>query len=121
MILPRAARAVGDVVFEVRVAAPDLEHARERLLRERRAAEVRVHDHAGRVQHAAQACGARDTELLPQPRGQVAGIRSRTDLLARPREHRARRGDRERIVDVARQLVHGGKIAQPHQCPFRTA
>ena len=60
-------------------------------------------------------------ELLPEPRGQVAGIRARADLLARPRQHRARRRDRERIVDVARQLVHGGKVAQLHQWPFLDA
>ena len=42
VVLPRAARAGGQVVLEVRVAAADLEHARESRLRERRPAEVRV-------------------------------------------------------------------------------
>ena len=69
----------------------------------------------------AQARGARDAELLSHPRGQVAGIRARADLLARPREHGARRVDRERVVDAARQLVHRGKVAQLHQCPFLDA
>ncbi len=60
VILARAARAVGQVELEVGVAAADLLHLCERLVRQRSAPEIRVHDHAGRIQHAAQArrsCG----------------------------------------------------------------
>ena len=95
MILPRAACAVAQVVLEVRVAARRLDDPLERLLGERRAAEVRVHDHARRVQHAAQAGRARRRELVAQPRREVAGLGAGADLLARTRRsRRARRPPR---------------------------
>ncbi len=53
VVLPRAARAGVEVVLEVRVAAAGLDDARERLLRERRAPEIRVDDDARRVEDAA--------------------------------------------------------------------
>ena len=54
MILARAPLSALEVVLEVRVAGADLDDARERRLAERRPAEVRVHDHAGRVEHATE-------------------------------------------------------------------
>ena len=75
VILPRPARAGAQVVLEVRVAARDLVDPRDRLLGERSAAEVRVHDHAGRVEDA------------PEPR---------PPRRARARRARARRGRRGR-------------------------
>ena len=112
--LARAARAGVEVVLEVRPAAADLEHALERLGRERRPAEVRVHDHAGRVEDAAQPRAARGGELLAQPRRQIAGLAARPDLLARPLEHRAGRVDRERVVGRARELVDRRKVSEAH-------
>ena len=106
VILARAARARGEVVLEVRVAAPGLDDAVERRRGERRPAEVRVHDHAGRVQDATQLRPARRGELLPEPRGEVAGIGARAELLARPGDHRARGVHRKRIVRAAGELVH---------------
>src|SRR6266566_7695971 len=55
VVLAGAAGAFGEVVLEVRVAAADLDDPREGLLGERRAAEIRVDDHARRVEHASQA------------------------------------------------------------------
>ena len=49
VVLPGAAAAGGNVVLEVRVAAPDLAYPVERSLGQRRAAEIRVHDHTGGV------------------------------------------------------------------------
>ena len=49
VVLPGAAAAGGNVVLEVRVAAPDLTYPVERSLGQRRAAEIRVHDHTGGV------------------------------------------------------------------------
>ena len=54
VVLPRPARSFGEVVLEVRVAAADVDRALDRGGRQRGAAEVRVDDHAGRVQHAAE-------------------------------------------------------------------
>jgi DNA replication initiation complex subunit (GINS family) len=54
VVLPRTARALLKVVFEVRVAAGDLDDALESLRGERGSSEVRVHDDAGGVQNAAK-------------------------------------------------------------------
>ncbi len=55
VVVPRSALAGRQVVFERRVAGRDLPHPIQGAARQRRAAEVRVHDHAGRVQHRPQA------------------------------------------------------------------
>ena len=91
MILARAARPRGEVVLEIRVAARDVLDALQRSARERRAAEVRVHDHAGRVEDAAKPWTSCRAELVAQPLAEVAGIGSRLDLLARAGDHRPRR------------------------------
>ena len=74
MILARASRPGGEVVLEVRVTAAGLDHAIEGGLGERRPAEVRVHDHPGRVQHAPERRLPGRSELLPDPRDEVSGI-----------------------------------------------
>ena len=103
-----------EIELEVRVAARGLDDLRDRLLRERRAPEVRVHDHARRVEHAAQARRAHCHQLCSQPLGKVAGIGAGTDLLARTVEHGPRGVDRERVVQAARELVHRWQVAQLH-------
>ena len=114
VILPRAACPGAQVVLEVRVAAADLADALESRLGQRGTAEVRVHDDAGRVQCAAQPRAAGRGELLPEPLLQVAGVGARLYVLARAREDRASRLDRERVVAPPRELVHRGQVAQPH-------
>ena len=89
VILARAAGAAREVVLEVGVAR-GLAHPRQRALGERRAAEIRVHEHPGCVEHAAQSRPARRRQLGGQPRAQVAGIGAGADLLARTFEHRSR-------------------------------
>ena len=51
VLVPRAAPPRIEPVLEVRVAARDRGHARDRVLGQRRAPEVRVQDDAGRVEH----------------------------------------------------------------------
>jgi hypothetical protein len=114
VVLPRPAGALGEVVLEVGVAARGVDDPRERLLCERRPAEVRVDDDARRVEHTLQARPSRVGQLLAQPRCEVAGVRARLDLLARPVDHPARGVDRERVARLARELVHRGKVAEPH-------
>ena len=120
--LPRPARAVDEVVLEIGVAPCDVDHPVDRGLRQRRATEVRVDDHAGRVQHAAQLRTPRGRELAQRPLDEVARIGARPDLLARPLERRPRRLDRVRVrlarqPLVAQELVHRREVAQPHGNP----
>ena len=84
VILPRAACAELDVVLQVRVAGPDLGHARQRIRRQRRPPEVRVHEHAGRVDHAAQARAARIRKLRERGFDEVTRIAARADLARAP-------------------------------------
>jgi hypothetical protein len=114
MILPRAACPGAQVVLEVRVAAADLADALESRLGQRSAAEVRVHDDTGRVQCAAQPRAASRRELLLKAFLQIPGICPCLYVLARAREDRASRLDRERLAAPPRQLVHRGQVAQPH-------
>ena len=46
---------------------------------------------------------------------QVPGVRAGPDLLARAVEHGPRRGDRERIVDVAHELIDRWQVAKLHE------
>ena len=104
MILPRAALSALDVVLEVRVAGADLRDARERGLRERRAAEVRVHEHAGRVQDAAERRPPRAGELLEHRVLERPRLAARPDLRPRALEHGARgRRTRARAGSAARR------------------
>ena len=101
---------LGEVELEVGVAARALDRPRERRLGERRPAEVRVHDHAGRVQHAPERRAPRLREPLVQPGGEVAGIAPRADVLTCLGQDHAGRVDRQRIVDATRQLVHRRQV-----------
>ena len=103
VILARAARAFVEVVLEIRVAAAPPRATRSSAAAgERRAAEVRVHDHAGRVQDAAQRGRRAAASSLLQPRAEVARVGAGADLLPRRGEHLPRRVDRERVVGCSR-------------------
>ena len=115
VILPRAARARAQVVLEVRVAAPDLVDALESRLRQRCAPQVRVHDHARRVQGAPQPGRTGRRELRAKSFGKVSRVRARVYVLARAREDGPCRLDGERVVAPSRELVNRGQVAQPHR------
>ena len=74
-----------------------------------------MHDHAGRVQDAAQARAASVLELCAEARDEVAGVRAGADLLARAVEHAPRGVDGERVVDPARELVDRREVSQLHR------
>ena len=119
MVLPRPARAGLEVVLEVRVAAADLDDALERGPGERRPAEVRVDDHAGRVEHAPQRRAREPLELGARGLDEIAGIAAGPDRLPRPLERGARRGGRERVRRggehlVGEQPVDRREVAQRH-------
>ena len=114
MVLPRPPSPGSDVVFEIGVAARDLAHTVDCRLGERRSAEVRVHDHAGRVENPAEARGSSGVELGLQLHSEIARIVTLLYLFTRTRDHGARRFDGERVLALARQFVHGRKVAQPH-------
>ena len=114
MVLARSACARKQVVLEVGVAARGVEHAHQRLLGERRASQIRVRDHTGRVEHASQPRRPCCLELFAQSRAEIARIRTGTDLLPCAREDRARRVRGERISAAACELVDGRKVAQTH-------
>ena len=115
MILPRAACAFLKVVLEVRVAARRLGDAVDRLLGERRAAEVRVDDDARGVEHTPQSRPPCVCKLRAEASREIARIRAGLDLLAGAVDHRSRRVDRERVARFARELVNGGQVAQLHR------
>ena len=114
MVLARPAGAFGEVVLEVRVAAADVAHALERGLGQRRAPEVRVDDHARRVQHPPQPGAPGGLELGAQALGEVARLAAGPDLLARRVEHAPGGVDRERVVHRAGELVHRGEVSELH-------
>ena len=120
VILPRAACALAKVVLEVRVGAAHLDRPLERRRGERRSAEVRVEDHAGRVQHPPQVRARSSLNLAERPSAEVARIVAGMDLLAGAGESRARRLDRQRARRLAQQLVagelvHRREIAEIHR------
>jgi len=115
VILARPARAGVEVVLEVRVRAADLDHSLERTRGQRRPAEVRVHDHAGRVEHAAEDRPACRRELLAQACREVAGLETRPDLSPRAVDHGTGGAHGQRVVDLAGELVDRRKVSQVHQ------
>jgi hypothetical protein len=114
MLLPRAARPLVEVELEIGVAERDVVHALERRFRERRPAEVRVDDHAGRVQHTAEARPPGARELCCQLGVQVARVVPGADLFAGPVDHTTGSLDRQRIVAGVGELVDRREIAQLH-------
>ena len=114
VILARASGALVKVVLEVRVAASGLNHPLERLLGERRAAEVRVDDDTCRVEHAPQARTSRIGQFVAQPRRQISRIGTASDLLARSVDDGPGSVDRERVAGLAGELVHRRQVAELH-------
>ena len=112
--LSRTARAAGEVVLEVRVPTGRCMHAIERLGSEWRAPEIRVRDHAGRVDDTAKPRGARRVQLGLHARGQIARIAAGADLLPRAVEDRTCSAHGERIVERPRELVDRRQVAKVH-------
>jgi len=110
VILARAAGALHEVVFEVRVAARDLgdpapppppRAARgPRLVWTTMPVALSTPCSRGRL---------RVGQLRPEQRGKVSRIGSGPDLLPCPVDHRPRRVHRERVAGLARELVHRGR------------
>jgi hypothetical protein len=119
VVLPRPPRAGREVVLEVRVAARGLPNPLERSLRERGSAEVRVDDHARRVDRAPEVRAPERRELGERALGQVARVGAGANLLARAIERGPRRRERERPrltreAFVPQKLVDRRKLAQLH-------
>ena len=74
MVLARPAGSRLEVVLEIGVASADLDDPVECGLGERRAAEVRVDQHPGRVEHAPQRRAAARCQLCERRLDEVAGI-----------------------------------------------
>ena len=108
MVVPGAARAGREVELEVRVALGGARHGLAAAGGQRRAAEVRVEDHAGRVDHPPQP-GLGGVSIHARARvGEVGGLVGRREQLrAALGEHRSRRrdGDRARRVELRGELV----------------
>src|SRR6185503_6000520 len=84
-------------------------------LGQRSAAEVRVHDHACRVQEASKARAASFLELCADAREEVARVDAGEDLRPRALEYASCGVDGERVVDHACELVDGGEVSQLHR------
>ena len=74
MMLTRAARTLGEVILQIRVAEGDTGDAVDGRLGERGAAEVRVHQHARGVQDTAELRPADRLELGERPVDEVSGV-----------------------------------------------
>ena len=105
VILPRSAFPPLEVVLEIRVPGTDLRDARERSVRERSAAEVRVHDDAGRIEDAPQHRLAIPLEPRERRLHEVARIATCSDLLAGLLQRRTGRGDGRRMRLTGDSLV----------------
>jgi hypothetical protein len=117
VVLARAAGAGLQVELEVRVAGADLRDAIERGRRQGRPAEVRVHEHAGRVQHAPQARRPRGGELGERTLDEIARIAPGAHVVTGDLDGRPHGRSRERVglacePLVAQQQVHGGQVAE---------
>ncbi len=119
VILARPSLAPLEVVLEVRVAGADLGHAGERCLGERCAAEIRVDEDAGRIQHAPKRRLPRAADLDENGVDDRSWIRAGLDLVPRLLEN-GPRGRQHELAGlggeplVAEQLVHGGQVAKLH-------
>src|SRR5262249_37072306 len=102
-------------VLEVRVAARGSLDLLERGLGERGAPQVRVHDHAGRVEDAAQTRRSGGLQLFLEPLAEIPGIGARLYLLTRVGNDRSRCLDGERGGARPCELVDGGEVAELHE------
>ena len=117
MVLTRPTLAVGEVVLEVRVAGADLGDSLERGRGERRAAEIRVHEHSGRIQHPPQGRPPSTLDLVEHGIDERSRVTTRLDLGPRAVEHGPCGRDRERAwlnrdSLVAEQLVDRRQVAK---------
>ena len=110
MILSRSSGALLEVVLEVRVAASHLDDARERGLRERRPTEVRVDEHAGRVEDAPERRSCRRRDLLQRQPDRVTGIAAGADLFAGSLESGARGSECLRTGDAGKARIRQDAI-----------
>ena len=105
MVLARPAGTRVEVVLEIGIAPADLDDAVERGLRERRAAEVRVDQHPGCVEHAPQRRPAARRQLRERRLDEIAGIAAFPDLLPGAVERHACGRERQRMRHVGKPLV----------------
>ena len=121
MVLTRATAALTEVVLEIRIAARDCIRALQCFPRKRRAAEIRVDDHAGGVDRPSQARPACCAKLGLDSLDEVAWVGACPHLFTRTRERRSRRRDEQgprrsaRQPLVSRELVHRRQVAQFHE------
>ncbi len=71
-------------------------------------------DDAGRIERAPEMRGLDRLHLGTDACGQVAGIGAGADLLAGALEYRPGGRNRQGVVELARQLVDGGEVAELH-------
>ena len=114
MILARPPCPRGEVVLEIRIGQAGVLHALQGGLRERCPAEVRVHDHPGRVQHPPQRRPPRRLQLGADTRRQIAWIGAGAQFVARLGDHGPGGLDRKRIIRGACELVHRREVSQLH-------
>ena len=91
VVLARPPRAGLGVVLEIGVARANLAHPLERRLRQRGAPQVRVHDHARRVENPPQAGPQARLDLRGGALDEVSRRQPGLDLLPGPLERRPRR------------------------------
>ena len=121
MVLARTSSALGEVVFEVRVAGRDLAHPFDRALREWRPAQIRVDDHAGRIDRPLQSRSTGVCQLQLDPPDEISGIGARLYFFTRANKRCSDRRDEQRPRRRARQplvrreLVYRWQVAQLHR------
>ncbi len=96
MVLTRSTLAVREVVLEVRVAGADLGDSLERGCGERRTAEIRVHEHSGRVQDPPQGRLPSALDLVEHGVDERSRVTTGLDLCPCAVEHGPGRGNRKR-------------------------
>ena len=107
VILPRAAGAGGEVVLEIRVAAPDFDDPLQRLLCERGATQVRMNEDSGRVQRTPEPGNFQRVQLVKNTMNQVSDIATGPRIRARVRERVSDRGHDELPSVLRRQRRDG--------------
>ena len=105
MILARTARALVEVVLEIRVAAAHLDNASQRGGRERRATEIGMDQDAGRIENAPERRPRRGCDFGEGGGGKVTRISPFADRVAGAVEHHARGGEHQRTRSVGKARV----------------